>query len=125
VLMINARDARPIYEQVRDEMRKLIMSGAIAADEKLPSVRELAASLAINPNTIQRAYRELESMGVIYTVPGKGAFASPGDAATDARREELLGQLGEVLSELRVLGMGADELDAVVKQAFEGGKGND
>jgi len=123
--MINARDARPIYEQVRDEMRKLIMSGAIAADEKLPSVRELAASLAINPNTIQRAYRELESMGVIYTVPGKGAFASPGDAATDARREELLGQLGEVLSELRVLGMGADELDAVVKQAFEGGKGND
>ena len=125
MLMINARDARPIYEQVRDEMRKLIMSGAIAADEKLPSVRELAASLAINPNTIQRAYRELESMGVIYTVPGKGAFASPGDAATDARREELLGQLGEVLSELRVLGMGADELDAVVKQAFEGGKGND
>ncbi len=125
MLMINARDARPIYEQVRDEMRKLIMSGAIAADEKLPSVRELAASLAINPNTIQRAYRELESMGVIYTVPGKGAFASPGDAATEARREELLGQLGEVLSELRVLGMGADELDAVVKQAFEGGKGND
>ena len=125
MLMINARDARPIYEQVRDEMRKLIMSGAIAADEKLPSVRELAASLAINPNTIQRAYRELESMGVIYTVPGKGAFASPGDAATEARREELLGQLGEVLSELRVLGMGADELDVVVKQAFEGGKGND
>ena len=125
MLMINARDARPIYEQVRDEMRKLIMSGAIAADEKLPSVRELAASLAINPNTIQRAYRELESMGVIYTVPGKGAFASPGDAATEARREELLGQLGEVLSELRVLGMGADELDAVVKQALEGGKGND
>ncbi len=125
MLMINARDARPIYEQVRDEMRKLIMSGAIAADVNLPSVRELAASLAINPNTIQRAYRELESMGVIYTVPGKGAFASPGDAATEARREELLGQLGEVLSELRVLGMGADELDAVVKQAFEGGKGND
>ena len=125
MLMINARDARPIYEQVRDEMRKLIMSGAIAADEKLPSVRELAASLAINPNTIQRAYRELESMGVIYTVPGKGAFASPGDAATEARREELLGQLEETLSELRMLGMGADELDAVVKQAFEGGKGND
>ncbi len=125
MLMINARDARPIYEQVRDEMRKLIMSGAIAADEKLPSVRELAASLAINPNTIQRAYRELESMGVIYTVPGKGAFASPGDAATEARREELLGQLGEVLSELRMLGRGANELDAVVKQAFEGGKGND
>ena len=125
MLMINARDARPIYEQVRDEMRKLIMSGAIAADEKLPSVRELAASLAINPNTIQRAYRELESMGVIYTVPGKGAFASPGDAATEARRKELLGQLEETLSELRMLGIGADELDAVVKQAFEGGKGND
>ena len=125
MLMINARDARPIYEQVRDEMRKLIMSGAIGPDEKLPSVRELASSLAINPNTIQRAYRELEAMGVIYTMAGKGAFAAPGDSAMRARRDELVAQVGEALAELRMLGMGIDEADALVKQAFDGGDGDD
>lgn len=121
MLSINARDARPIYEQVRDEMRKLIMSGAIAPDEKLPSVRELAASLAINPNTIQRAYRELESMGIIYTVAGKGAFASSGDAALEARRSELFDQIGEALAELRVLGVARDEVESLIRQSFESG----
>ena len=125
MLMINARDARPIYEQVRDEMRKFIISGAIAPDEKLPSVRELASSLAINPNTIQRAYRELESMGVIYTVAGKGAFAAPGDDAAAGRRDELVGQLEEVLVELRMLGMGEAEVGALVTRAFEGGSEDD
>ncbi|MGI6220493.1 MAG: GntR family transcriptional regulator [Coriobacteriales bacterium] len=123
--MINARDARPIYEQVRDEMRKLIMSGAIAADEKLPSVRELAANLAINPNTIQRAYRELESMGIIYTVPGKGAFASSGDEAAQARQTELLEQLEETLAELRLLGASVDDVNDIVARVFEGGKDHD
>ena len=125
MLMINARDARPIYEQVRDEMRKLIISGAIAPDEKLPSVRELASSLAINPNTIQRAYRELESMGVIYTVAGKGAFAASGDDAAAGRRDELVGQLEAVLAELRMLGMGEAEVGALVTRAFEGGSDDD
>ena len=63
MITLNYRDARPIYEQVRDGLRRLIVSGAIADGEKLPSVRALASQLAINPNTIQRAYRELESEG--------------------------------------------------------------
>ena len=62
---INYRDSRPIYEQIMDELRKMIISGVFAPDEKLPSVRELAQQLAINPNTIQRAYRELELSGYI------------------------------------------------------------
>ena len=61
MITLNYRDARPIYEQVRDGLRRLIVSGAIADGEKLPSVRALASQLAINPNTIQRAYSELES----------------------------------------------------------------
>ena len=65
-------DSRPIYEQVKDSLRRLIVSGALPPDEKLPSVRELAAQLVINPNTIQRAYRELEHEGYIVSVPGKG-----------------------------------------------------
>lgn len=61
MISLNYRDSRPIYEQIKDGLRKLVVSGAVRQDEKLPSVRELATSLAINPNTIQRAYRELEN----------------------------------------------------------------
>ena len=71
---INYRDARPIYEQVKDSLRRSIITGVLATDDKIPSVRELAGQLAINPNTIQKAYRELETEGYIYLVPGKGSF---------------------------------------------------
>ena len=79
MISLNYRDSRPIYEQIKDGLRKLIVTGAMKPDEKLPSVRALAQQLSINPNTIQRAYNELESEGYIYSVPGKGSFAS-GDA---------------------------------------------
>lgn len=121
MLSINSRDARPIYEQVRDGMRDLVLRGAIGPDEKLPSVRELASSLAINPNTIQRAYRELEAMGIIYTVAGKGAFAAPGDAAAEARRTELFKALGNAARELGRLGATREELVRAVEQSIEGG----
>ena len=71
MIQLNYRDAKPIYEQIKDGLKHLLVSKAIETGEKLPSVRELAASLAINPNTIQRAYKELESEGYIYTVSGK------------------------------------------------------
>ena len=112
MISLNYRDSRPIYEQIRDELRKLIVSGAIAADEKLPSVRSLAAQLAINPNTIQRAYNQLESEGYVYSVPGKGSFAAVMDDAVAARKKELLEQVGELLRELRSLGATAEELVA-------------
>lgn len=76
MININYRDPRPIYEQVKDNFRQLIISGALPPDEKMPSVRELAASLTINPNTIQRAYRELEAEGYIFSIAGKGSFAA-------------------------------------------------
>jgi len=71
---LDYRDARPIYTQIVDNFRSQIASGILQPGDKLPSVRELAGTLSINPNTIQRAYRELEVSGVIQTVPGKGAF---------------------------------------------------
>lgn len=86
MITLNYRDARPIYEQVRDGLRRLIVSGAIADGEKLPSVRALASQLAINPNTIQRAYSELESEGYAASVPGKGSFAVRRERAEDDRR---------------------------------------
>ncbi|MCI6568042.1 MAG: GntR family transcriptional regulator [Dysosmobacter sp.] len=116
MISLNYRDSRPIYEQIRDELRKLIVSGALATDEKLPSVRALAAQLAINPNTIQRAYNELEAEGYIYSVPGKGSFAAGNDAAGARRREELLRQARDLLRELRYLGVSQEELAALLKE---------
>jgi len=118
MLTVNYKDPRPIYEQVRDALRQLILSGAMAPEEKLPSVRELAGQLAINPNTIQRAYRELEAGGLIYTVAGKGAFVSPGDTASARRREELSEELRKVLRELRLLGMDRESLEAELAAIF-------
>ena len=118
MISLNYRDARPIYEQIRDGLRKLIVTGALATDEKLPSVRALAAQLAINPNTIQRAYNELEQEGYVYSVPGKGSFA-PGNAGAGAqRKKELEGQLREVIRELRYLGAGREELEALLKEEY-------
>ena len=76
MLTLNYRDSRPIYEQIKDGLRRMIVTGAMAQDEKLPSVRALATQLSINPNTIQRAYNELEAEGYIYSVAGKGSFVS-------------------------------------------------
>ena len=112
---INYRDSRPIYEQIMDELRKMIISGVFAPDEKLPSVRELAQQLAINPNTIQRAYRELELSGYIYSVAGKGNFAAPRGDVDEGRRKELLDRLAETARELRFLGVSDEEIAAYLK----------
>lgn len=110
MININYRDPRPIYEQVKDNFRQLIISGALPPDEKMPSVRELAASLTINPNTIQRAYRELEAEGYICSVPGRGSFVCQQDAALEARRAELLSRFDELVGELALVGVGRDKL---------------
>ena len=116
MITLNYRDARPIYEQVRDGLRRLIVSGAIADGEKLPSVRALASQLA----TIQRAYSELESEGYAASVPGKGSFAVRRERAEDdARRLALIDTLRETLRELRALGMSCAELDAIYREEEE------
>ena len=104
MLHLDYRDARPIYEQVKDGLRKLVVTGIIAEGEKLPSVRSLASSLAINPNTIQKAYEALEAEGYVYSVPGKGSFAAPHAGVDSLRREQLLGQLDALVNELAELG---------------------
>ena len=115
MITINYRDPRPIYVQIMDALQKLIVSGAIAPDEKMPSVRELAQSLAINPNTIQRAYRELEGRGYIYSVAGKGSFAAHMMDVDAGRKAELLKTLSETVKELRFLGLGDEEILSFLK----------
>jgi GntR family transcriptional regulator len=88
----------------------LIIQGVLSGDEKLPSVRELATSLAINPNTIQRAYRELEQEGYVYTVPGKGSFVAGVPEEDGVRKRELLETLDKTVEELLFLGVSWGEL---------------
>ena len=125
MIRLNYRDARPIYEQVRDGLRHLVVTGAIAEGERLPSVRALAASLAINPNTIQRAYTALEGEGYLLSEPGRGAFAAKGGGEGSRRRGELLRQFDASARELCFLGMTPKELAERIEQAAEtkGGEG--
>lgn len=116
MIQINYRDPRPIYEQVKASFRQIILSGAMLPEEKMPSVRELASSLAINPNTIQRAYRELEQEGYIVSVPGKGSFVGRDGTARRQRRQELAGKLQELVRELKTLGATEEELISLVKE---------
>lgn len=120
MITLNYRDARPIYEQVRDGLRRLIVTGAVADGERLPSVRTLASQLAINPNTIARAYTELEQEGYIVSATGKGSFVAEGQSQHDARKEELKAKIRPVFGELRALGMTREEL----LYLWEGGKDN-
>ena len=110
MILLDYRDSRPIYEQVQDGLRKLMVSGVLREGEKLPSVRALASQLAINPNTIQRAYEALEREGYVYSIGGKGSFVAPRREVDDGRKEELLKQLDAAVKELRFLGVTREEL---------------
>lgn len=119
MLQLNYRDPRPIYVQIISEYKRLILSGALARGDRLPSVRELAGQLAINPNTIQRAYRELEADGFIVSMPGKGSFVA--DAADLGRQKRLEAEraLHTAAETLVSIGCSGEELDALWAQVRE------
>ena len=112
-MTLNYRDARPIYTQIYDGIREQILTGILLPGDKLPSVRELAASLAINPNTIQRAYRELEAQGWIATVPGKGCFVCKGPETDE--KDRLLAEFSKTAAALNALGVTTRELVNLLK----------
>ena len=116
MIQLNYRDPRPIYEQIKTELQRLILTQALSPGSKLPSVRELASQLAINPNTIQRAYRQLEMEGWICTVAGKGCFAceKPGQAREE--EEQLMEQFTQAARQLLALGHTRQELAERLEQ---------
>lgn len=122
MIQLNYRDAKPIYEQIRDGLRKLIVTDSLAANDKLPSVRELAASLAINPNTIQRAYHDLESEGYIYTIAGKGSFVAEHKEVNDARENSLFATFDATVEELLYLSVNKGELVERIEKIERGEK---
>ena len=119
MLHLDYRDSRPIHQQVRDGLRRLMVTGVLQPGDQLPSVRKLATELAINPNTIQRAYNELEAEGYIYSVAGKGSFVSGTADADAARRENLKEDLRKLLGELRYLGMTHEDAVKLIKEVYE------
>ena len=121
MISLNYRDSRPIYEQIRDGLRKLIVTGALSADEKLPSVRALAAQLAINPNTIQRAHMELEQQGLICPVKGKGSFVTDSSRIRQIGMEETLSELKKITEKGMALGVGEEEMIGVIRLCYKEG----
>jgi GntR family transcriptional regulator len=118
---LDYRDARPIYTQICDGFREQIAAGIMEQGDKLPSVRELATQLTINPNTIQRAYRELELQGWIATVPGKGCFVCGVPLDAQLENQPLLQQFDALTAQLMNAGITRQEL---IRRISEGGNKN-
>ncbi len=110
MILIDYQDRRPLYEQIVEKFKMLIMRGVLEADTQMPSVRSLAAELSINPNTIQRAYAELERQGFIYPVKGRGNFVSPDLKVKEERRREYAEKLKGLLKEGRDMGLPREDV---------------
>lgn len=119
MVLLDYRDARPIYAQIIDGFRDQILAGILQPGDRLPSVRELASELTINPNTIQRAYRELEAGGWIVTVPGKGCFVSDTHRTPQTDRQTLLEEFDRITGALVSSGVSREDLAQMILQ---GGK---
>lgn len=119
LIYIDYSDKRPIYEQVTERMQTLILNGVLEPDEKLPSVRSLAVELSINPNTIQRAYSELERAGFIYSVKGRGNFVKRDDGLLARQQKKLLEALRKELTELKNKGITREQVTTCVDEVYE------
>ena len=116
---LSFRSPRPIHEQITENYRRLIISGAISSGEKIPSVRELASRLAVNPNTIQKAYRELEAEGYICTIPGKGCYAGNADELRNKKVNTVFSQLDILVLDFLSHGITRDQLKSHIDQIKE------
>lgn len=125
MIIIDYKDRRPIYEQVVERFEELILKGVLEPDNQLPSVRNLAMELSINPNTIQRAYAELERQGFIYSVKGKGSFIADNNHLIQCKKDEILADILKITKEAKDIGITKEQFISKVKEGFEEGKKND
>ncbi|SER98763.1 GntR family transcriptional regulator [Gracilibacillus ureilyticus] len=122
---LDLRSRRPIYEQLVDKLKQLIINDVLKQDEQLPSVRTLAQQLSINPNTIQKAYRELEAQGYIYSVKGKGSFVSQMVAENNEHQiKQAKDQLKKQIAEALFIGLTVQDLKEILEEVI-GGEPND
>ena len=126
LIRIDNDNPKAIYEQIYDEIIRLIFSKSLKPDEKLPSVRELASMIRINPNTIQKAYKNLEEDNYIYSVKGVGNFVKNADELRDLHTKNMKNELKKVIKSLKELGLRDDRIAELVKEvlnpSLKGGK---
>ena len=115
LISLDPQDTRPIYVQIVDEVRRALVLGTLGADQPLPSVRDLAVQLRVNPNTVSQAYRELERQGMVYVRRGQGTYASPGQQGGSERRILADGVAERALHDARRNGLSADELIEAIR----------
>ena len=126
MLQLNPKDNAPIYQQIKEQLRTMIVGGVLKADEKIPSVRELAQMLTINPNTIQKAYKELEQEGYIYSVRGKGSFVMPqNNTLKNLRQDELMATLEKTVRELIYIQVPHSKLVSLIEKIYKEEDGGD
>lgn len=130
MILLDQTDKRPIYEQIVDKLSDLMIRGVLSENMPLPSVRSLAAELSVNPNTVQRAYNELERLNLTYSVKGKGCFVSAPAKLIVMRRNETLKDFIACVNKARDLGLEPDELKELIDGAYsdtkdKGGIAND
>ena len=123
MVYIDYQDGTPIYEQIVNRYKNLIASGVLQPEEKMPSVRNLAMELSINPNTIQRAYGELERQGYTYSVKGRGNFVSNNAGLKEQKQKELLTRLDGLMEEARDAGIPWEVLTAHMESRKKEGEG--
>lgn len=121
---IKMEGKQPIYEQICGGISALIASGALLPEEKLPTVREVAKSLGVNPNTVQKAYAQLERDGLIYSVPAKGSYVSSGGKAADAIRQKALNKLSEDMQNAKNAGVSKEEAGKILEKIWDTNGGN-
>ena len=122
MIQLNYKEARPLYEQIKESIRKMVISNAFLADEKLPSVREMASQLAVNPNAIERAYQELEQDGYVYRRKDERTFVAKENRVNEMRRRELMQKFDLVVRELSELSVSSNELAERVEVITKGDK---
>ena len=121
MIVLDYRDRRPLYEQVTEKLEELMFSGVLPPDSRLPSVRSMATELSINPNTIQRAYAELERQGHIYSIQGKGSFVSDGRYLAEGIRKDWEKQFDAAIEEGLRIGVSYQDMIKILEER-EGGK---
>jgi DNA-binding transcriptional regulator YhcF (GntR family) len=120
VIVLDYKDRRPLYEQITERFQMLIVRGVLPKDMQMPSVRSQAMQLSINPNTIQRAYSELERQGYIYTIKGRGSFVADIGGILNVRKEEWKERLVKLAEEGYSLGIGSNEMAEIIRNAMPG-----
>ncbi|MCM1089642.1 MAG: GntR family transcriptional regulator [Butyrivibrio sp.] len=121
MIVIDYRDKRPLYEQVAEKLAHLIICGAFESNTKLPSVRSLAMDLSVNPNTIQRAYTQLEQEGYIYTVVGRGNYVTDSQEWRAKKLFSLKQELSSLIVRAKETGMSREDILAIVEQTYAEG----